>query len=48
MPVVDRGDTYNPPTAHQGAPIKDQSPVGIAELTVTYLHSMIEGAAKLA
>jgi hypothetical protein len=46
--VIDSGDKYEPPTEHMGAPIKDQSPVTVADLGLAFLRSMTEEAAKLA
>jgi len=45
--AVDHGDKYEPPTEHLGIPIKDPSPVAVANLGLTFLRSMTEDAAKL-
>lgn len=34
------GKTYAPPTTHMGAPIEDQSPIGVATLALTYLSNL--------
>tara|TARA_R110002074_G_scaffold377728_1_gene555313 strand:+ start:1024 stop:1614 length:591 start_codon:yes stop_codon:yes gene_type:complete len=38
------GKTYDPPTAHLGTPIADQSPVGVATLALTYLSNLLDEA----
>ena len=47
IPVVDRGDKYEPPTDHLGAPIGEPSPIAIAELALDYLRTMTDEASKL-
>jgi hypothetical protein len=51
LPVRDRdkqsGKVYPPPTSHLGNPLKDDSPVYIAELGLAYVRSMVEDAKSL-
>jgi hypothetical protein len=45
--VFDRGDKYEPPTEHLGAPISDPSPLVVAELALAYLRGLTDEASKL-
>lgn len=48
-PVSARGHrTYPPPTHHLGQPIKDTSPIAIAELNVAYLERLLGEAEQYA
>jgi hypothetical protein len=47
VPVIDHGDKYDPPTEHLGVPLKDRSPLGVADLGLAFLRSMTDDAAKL-
>lgn len=44
-PVAARGDrTYEPPTHHLGQPLRDISPIAVAELNVAYLADLVTEA----
>jgi hypothetical protein len=42
--VLDRGDRYEPPRRHLGKRIAEVTPIGLAELTCTYLEEVIAEA----
>jgi hypothetical protein len=45
--VVDKGDRYEVPNDHLGAPIKDPIPAVVAWLGLVYLNSMLDEATEL-
>ena len=48
-PVVGRGNIkYDPPTGHLGKPLRDNKPIIVAELGLSYLTSLVDQAEKRA
>jgi hypothetical protein len=41
------GDNFDPPTKHLGEEVRDQSPLNVAKLALSYLESLLAEAAEL-
>jgi hypothetical protein len=42
-----RGQVYDPPTVHRGAPLEDKSPLAVARLTYSHLEGLVSRAREL-
>ena len=49
VPVTDqyKATTYHPPEEHLGKPLRDKTPIAIADLYLTYLEGLVRQAAAL-